>query len=193
MRSRSSFMRRKLSRGRYTSPRASTTGGKSPVRVGDAPHLAQVVGDVLPGLAVAAGRAEHEFAVAVHQAHGQAVDFQLGDHAEPLAVQQVGDAAMPRLQVLAAEGVGQAEHGYGVFDLGEPVGGAAADHLGGRVGGAALRVGGFQVAQFPHQGVVLAVADDRGVVVVVPVVVEPDLVAQLLGALDGRQVAGVVG
>ena len=54
-----------------------------------------------------------------------------------------------------------------------------------------FRMGGLEVAQFLHQRVVLAVADDWSVVVVVPVVVEPQLIAQLLGAPDGGQAVGV--
>ena len=69
--------------------------------------------------------------------------------------------------------------GMGCCTWWEAVGCAAADELGSAsLVERSLRVRGFQLAQFPHQSVVLPVADDRRVVVVVPLVVEPKLVAQ---------------
>ena len=81
--------------------------------VGYAGNFAEVAGDVLAGLAVAAGCAQDQLALLIDQAHGEAVDFELRDHAELLAVEQVGDAAMPGFQAFTVKGVGQAEHGYG--------------------------------------------------------------------------------
>ena len=158
-------------------------GGEIAVeRVGDALHLAQVAGDILPGLPVAAGGSQDKCSFAIDEAHRQAVDLELGHHAEGLAVQEVGDAAVPRLQVVPAEGVGQAQHGNWMLYLGEAIGRAAADELGGRAGGTDLGVFGLQVAEFLHQRVVLAVTDHGSVVVVVTLVVEPELVTKLTSA-----------
>ena len=152
--------------------------------MGDAFDLAQVGRDVLAGLAVAPGGAQDEGPIAVNQAHGEAVDLQLGHHAEGLAVQQVGDPAVPCLQVIPARRRWPGSAWDGMLDLGEAVGGAAADDLGGRACRAELGMGGFQLAQFLHQRVVLAVADDGGIVIVVALVVEPEPVAEPAGALD---------
>ena len=53
-----------------------------------------VVGDVLAGGAVAAGGGPDQYAVAVEQVHGQAVDLQLGEPAPVAAVAELRDAGL---------------------------------------------------------------------------------------------------
>ena len=99
---------------------------------------AQVVGDVLADLAVAARRAALEHAVAVEQRDRQPVDLRLGDEGEgrvldPLAGEVVAHAVDPGAQLLLGAGVGEREHRLQVRDLLEPRDRLGPDPLGGRV------------------------------------------------------------
>ena len=102
---------------------------------------AQVSRNILSDPTVAARCPQRQMPVDIDQADGQAVDFQFGYHTEGPPIQQVFNALMPRLQVVAAESVAQAEHGDGMLHLRKAVGGAAADALSRRIGGATFRVG----------------------------------------------------
>ena len=151
-------------------------------RVGNAGHRPQVVGNILARMPVAPRGAQNQPSVGIHQPHRQPVNLKLRHHAKRPPVQQVGHPAMPRFQSFPVKGVAQAQHRRRMLNLRKSVGGAAAHPLGRRIGDAAFRVIRFQGAQFRHQVVILAVADDGGVLVVVLRVVEPDFVAQLAGA-----------
>jgi hypothetical protein len=127
---------------------------------------AQVVGDVLADLAVAAGGAPLELAVAVEQRHRQAVDLRLADEREvrvldALAGQVVAHPRHPGAQLLLRAGVGQGEHGLQVLDLLQLGDRLAADPLGRGVRRDELGVVALDGAQLVEQRVVGVVADLR--------------------------------
>ena len=70
----------------------------------------QVLSDILAHSAVAAGGALDEYAVLISQIDGQTVDLQLADQFDVGVVDQALGAAHPVFQVLAVEGIAQAEH-----------------------------------------------------------------------------------
>jgi hypothetical protein len=156
----------------------------------DGGDRAQVVGDVLADLAVAARGPGLEDAVAVDQGDGQAVDLGLGDVLElgildALAREVVAHALDPRAQLLLAARVGQREHRLAVDDLGQRGDRLAADALRGRVRRQQLGMLRLDGAQLVEQLVVLVVGDGGVVEHVVAPAVLGELLAQLRGALDG--------
>ena len=107
---------------------------------------AQVVGDVLTDLAVAARHAAHEQPVLVDQRHRQAVDLRLGDELEgrvldALAREEVAHALDPGAQLLGRARVGQRQHALQVADLDQVRDRLLADALGRRIGCDQLRIG----------------------------------------------------
>ena len=92
---------------------------------------------------------------------------------------------MPRLQTLAVEGVGQANHRVGMRHLPEPLGGVAGDALGWRISGPAARMRHLEIAQLLEQRVVLPIGYDRRVQVVVALGVKPQLDMELPDAREG--------
>ena len=153
----------------------------------DRADRAQVVGDVLTDLAVAASGAALEHPVAVDQRDRQPVDLRLGDELEvrvldPLAGQVVSHPLDPRLQLLGRARVGQRQHRLGVADLDQVRDRLAADPLRGRVRRDQLGMLGLDRPQLVQQRVVDVVADLRIVEHVVPVAVVLELLAQLVGA-----------
>ena len=93
----------------------------------------QVLGDILTHGAVAAGGTQDEYAVLIGQIHGQTVDLQLADQFKVGIVDQALGAAQPIFQVLAVEGVAQAEHRRRVGGLSETIGRGASHSLSRRV------------------------------------------------------------
>jgi hypothetical protein len=154
----------------------------------DRRNRAQVVGDILADLAVAARGPAHEHPVAVQQRDRQPVDLRLGHELEarvldPLAREVVAHPLDPGAQLLLAARVGQREHRLLVRDLGQVGDGLAARSLRGRVGREQLGVLGLDRAQLVEQRVVLVVGDLGVVEDVVAVAVVAQLVAQLRGTL----------
>ena len=150
----------------------------------DRADRAQVVGDVLADLPIAAGDAALEHAVAVDQRDRQAVDLRL-DHVQKarlgdaLAREVVAHPLDPRAELLLGAGVGEREHRLQVRDLLQPPHRAAPDALRGRVGHKQLGVRGLQRPQFIEQRVVLVVPDEGIVEHVVAVGVVLDHAPQL--------------
>ena len=146
-----------------------------PVRDGlDGP---QVVGDVLAGDAVAAGRGAHQPAVLVDDVHGQAVDLQL---AQPLRHRHLtGRPGGPGGELRIGEDVVEAEQPLHVTHLGEVRRQRLHDLLGRRVRCPQARVAVLDRAQLPHLHVVLGVGDGRLVADVVAVGEVFELLAQL--------------
>ncbi len=172
---RCSFRRAKAAIGRYTSPRTSSSGGAPSTRSGNGPDRAQVLGDLLPHLAVPARGSAHQHAVLVDERDGQPVHLGLGHEADlaqlgALALEVALAAHHPRLHLLLVAGVGQREHRLEVGHLLELVQRLRPHPLRRRVGRAELRVLGLQVAQLVQQRVVLGVRDLRVVEDVVAVV-----------------------
>lgn len=144
-------------------------------------HGAHVGADVFAGGAIAAGSALHQLAIAVQQAHGQAVE--LGFTAE---VDRAGlieafyNAAAELTQVGFFEGVTQAEHRDFMAHLAKGGQGSAADALGGRVGCDKVRVLGFKRLQLVEQAVVFGIRHAGLVEHVVAVVVLVELGTQFV-------------
>ncbi|CAM5345005.1 hypothetical protein RLIN73S_04400 [Rhodanobacter lindaniclasticus] len=164
----------------------------------DRAHGAQVRGDVLAGLAIAAGGALHEHAVFVAQADRQAV--QLGFHRKhriapiqglldaPLELDHFPEAFTIGLAVLL-ECIAQRQHRDRVAHLGETALRARADLARRRIGRGQRGVVGFDRLQLAHQPVVLGVGDIRIVEHVIAVVGLLDQCPQRGGAgqgLDGN-------
>jgi hypothetical protein len=157
-------------------------GGGVPEPRGDVPKRAGVGGDVLAGLAVAAGRGLDQAAVLVAQRQRQAVDLGLGDIGQrrlrrqreeaPDAVVELGDGR-------GVEGVLEAEHGAGVADLGEGLRRCRAHLVAGAVGAAQLGEAGLQGGVAALEGVVLGVADRGGVGLVIGEVRHLDLAGEM--------------
>ncbi len=157
----------------------------SPQAERDAAHRAQVAGDILAGIAVAARGAEDKAALHVGEADGQAVELRLGGILDLFAVQALADTAVEVGDVLLAEGVRQREHRRAVADLGEFRRRQGADALGGGLRADQLGMPRFQPLQLAEQAVVLGVRHARSVEHVVGVVVPLDLGAQRLNPLGG--------
>jgi hypothetical protein len=105
----------------------------------DRSDRAQVVGDVLPDFPIAAGGSAFEYAVAIEQRDGQAIDLGLGHEFEvggldPLSGQVVAHSLHPGPELLGRAGVGQGEHRLGVAHLDQVADRFAAHALGGGVG-----------------------------------------------------------
>ena len=171
--------------------------GRARNPVGDVLQRAQVGGDVLAGVAVAAGGADGEPAALVAQRDRQAVDLRLRHHLQrcariaPKFPEKTPHALDELDQIRLGEGVGERQHRPRVLHLGEAGGGRSADLARGRVvaderGKARLD---RRIAQ--AQRVVLGIADDRRVLLMVGAVVRGDLGGerrQLLGRLLRRQI-----
>ena len=156
----------------------------------DRADRAQVLGHLLPHLAVAAGGSAHEHAVLVDERDRQPVDLRLGHEADlaelrPLALQVALAAHDPRLQLLLVARVRQREHRLEVAHLLELLERVGAHALRRRVGGEQLGMLRLEVAQLVQQRVVLGVRDLRVVEDVVAVVVVPEHLPQLGGLPSG--------
>ena len=126
--------------------------------------------DVFADIAVAAGRPDPVATILVEEAHGQAIDLQLGDVLEPDVSQRASHTLVEFANLIALEGVGEAQHRCAVGDLGKRVGRRLADPLRRRVRRHQLRVLCLQLDQLAEERVVLGVGD-LGVVehVILPV------------------------
>ena len=154
----------------------------------DATNGANIRGDILAGLAVAARDAGGEARAAcfrsfIAQGHAQAVHLQLGHILDRERAGQFAAASLPGGQLLGRVGVVQREHGAGVRHLAKALGRLAAHALGGRVGGDELGVRCLDAFEFVHQRVVGGVADFRRVENVIQVLVAAQFGAQFVGAL----------
>jgi hypothetical protein len=149
---------------------------------------ADILRDVLAGLAVAAGGGGHQHAMLVAQVDGEAIEFQFGGIfdrricvAEPqfLAHPRVEGPRAARLSI----GLGaDRQHRHRVAHLGKFIERRAANALGGRIGCDEFGVIGFERLQFTEQPVIFCVCNGRRVENVVGVVVSLDFLAQRRGA-----------
>ncbi len=149
------------------------------------------MGDVLPDLAVTAGRPPLEHAVPIQQAHRQTIDLRFGDIFElrildPLPRQVIAHPGDPGPQLVRGARVRQRQHPLGVAHLLEVADRFTADPLGRGIRGDELGMVGLDLAELVDQGVVDVVADLRIVEDVIPVAVVVELLAQLRGALCRR-------
>ena len=157
----------------------------------DALDRADVVGDVLTGAPVAAGRCPHEATPLVEQVDGQSVDLELTQ----VVVVRPGARGYvtlhprgPGRDLGRAESVVQAQHPLEVVDGGKVRGESRADLLGRAIGGPQLPVPVLQCVQLGNERVVLTVADGRRILDVIAVLV----CAHLFGKL-GPLVADIAG
>ena len=152
---------------------------------GDVVERADVGGDVVAGLAVAAGEAAHEAAGFVAETHGEAVDFGFDDVFDFFVGENFANAGVEVADFVGGVGVVDGEHGEFVGGAAEGVEGRAADALGGRGGVEEIGVGGFEVEEFAVEAVVFLVGDFWGGVEVVEAVVAVEVGAELEEAVFG--------
>ena len=144
--------------------------GRAGEPFGDVGDGAGVRGDVLAGLAVAAGGGGDQAAALVAQRQRQAVDLRLGGEGERLVggeVQEAADAVGELGDLGLGEGVLEAVERPGVADLGEGFGGRGADLLGGAVGALELGKAGLDGGVAALERVVVGVGDRRRVGLVI--------------------------
>ena len=152
------------------------------------------MGHVFAGFAVASRRRPYEPAALVAQAHGQAIELQLGGIGH-------GRIALAQLEQFANAGVEAARRGLGGLAVGvdrqhrlrmthwrEALEHPALHALGGRVGRAQLGVGVFDRLQFLEQAVVIGVRNLRRVLLVIELRVKTQRFAQFGGARCGVSV-----
>ena len=147
---------------------------------------AHVGGDLLTATPVAAGGRTLQYAVAVTQCQGVAVDLELADHRQARArgaVEHLQQSLLPGAEVLTAEGVVQAEQANAVIHAGEPLAGWAADALGGAVGCLQARILLLKLQQFPIEAVIDRIGHLRCIEHVIRVGGAVEERAQFAGAL----------
>ena len=152
--------------------------------------MAHVGRDVLTDAPVAPGGQAAQPPTLVHDVDGEPVDLQLAQQRRDLPELAL-DAPRPRVDLLEAEGVVEAEQSLQVLHRLEHLRAGAAHGLGGRVGAGQLRVPGLEVDELAVQRVVLDVGQGRRVLLVVAVPRRLDLVDELVppgprGRVDRR-------
>ena len=162
---------------------------------GDIRYGFDVLGNVFAGRAVAARRRLHQYAVAVEQADGEAVEFGFDNVFGIAAVQAVAHALVEGVHfgmvehavfILRGEGVGQRQHRHFVAHFGKSRQRLAADALGRAVGQLELGMVSFQRFEFAEQFVVFGIGYAgrvEGVVFVGVAVEEVGKVADVLCGL----------
>ena len=143
---------------------------------------AQVGGDVLAGVAVAARRAGRQDAVLVSEADRKAVKLGLDRILHVLRLQCFAHSAVESNDRVVLERIVERQHRRSVRDLGEISPWCGADALGRGVGSDELRILLLEFLQFAEQAVVLGVRNQRTVEHVIMVIVLFDVGAQLVGA-----------
>ena len=125
----------------------------------DVTQRAQVGRHVLTHDAIAARGPRGEHAFLVGEAHGCAVDLELGHIPATARVpaNEPLDALLPLVELLLVHCVAQRDHGHQVRMLGEGACRFGADAHGGRVGGEQLRVLALQGLELAKAGIVLRV------------------------------------
>ena len=172
--------------------------GRTRERLRDLGDGAGIGGDVLAGLAVAAGRGHHETARLVAQAEREAVDLRLGGEGKRILGGEVQETAHPLGEIddlRLGEGIVEAEHRAGVADLGETFRRRGADPAGGAVGAPEFGEAGLDRRVAALERIVFGIGDHRGVGLVIGAVGVGDrarefrqfLFCRLCGQLfDGR-------
>ena len=130
--------------------------------LGDVVDGAGVGGDVLAGLAVAAGGGADQLAVLVAQREREAVDLGLGGVGERglgVEAEETADADVEIGDLVIVEGIGKAQHRHVVAHLAEGLGGGGADLAGGAVGALEMREAGLDGGVAALEGVVGGVGD----------------------------------
>ena len=139
-----------------------------------------VVGDVLPRAAVAAGQCPHQPALLVEEVDREPVDLELAQVVVAGRAGVAGDPRRPRGKLLGREAVVEGQHPLEVVDRREVGGEDRATHLLGRaLGRAQLGELLLQLVEPADHPVVVAVADRRRISDVVAEPVILDLLRQL--------------
>ncbi len=155
---------------------------------------AQIGGDVLAGLAVAARGALHEFAALVAQAGRKPVNLRLGGERQAFGVEaeKILHLLEKGADVLFVEGVVQRQHRLGMDDLGEGLRRRRADAAVGTVGADQFRETRLDLVVATAQRVVGCVGNLRRVFLVIELVVIGDLPGETF-QLGFRRILGQVG
>ena len=139
-------------------------------RGGDRLHGADVGGDVLALIAVAARRRAHQLAAFVKQRAGEAVDLGLGDDGQGRVVahpQKPAHAGAKLGHVGIVKNVAERKHRHGMLDLGEFLRRRRADLSGWRFRARQRGMIRLQRVELAAQGVVIGVGDRRRVFAVI--------------------------
>ena len=154
-----------------------------------------VLGNVFASRAIASRRCLHQYAVAVEQADGEAVEFGFDNIFGVGAVQAVAHALVESVHfgmiehavfILRGKGVGQRQHRHFVAHFGKSRQRLAADALGRAVGQLELGMVSFQRFEFAEQFVVFGIGYAGRVEGVVFVGVAVEEVGEVADVLCGR-------
>jgi hypothetical protein len=151
---------------------------------GDPAHGPEIGGDVLSDVTVSAGGRQLEPSRGIGDLDTGAIQFRFDGKARHGA-EAVEQTSVKLGELQGGVGVIEGEHTNCMAHLGGISTSFAADALGGRVWGAQVRVGVFQVAQLSQEGVEAAVVDCGVVEDIVAVVVGVDLADQGVVLLVG--------
>src|SRR2546422_692327 len=135
--------------------------------------------DVLPDAAVATGRAAHEAGTPVEERDAEAVDLRLAHVGEAGPWHRPADPRLELAQIVCGGRVVEGEHCNLMLDRLEDVRRRARDALGRTVAGDQVGEAPLELAQLPHEPVVLGVGDLGTRLDVVQMIVVVDLLAQL--------------
>ena len=137
---------------------------------------AQVFGNVLTHLAIAAGRAAHKYAVDILERNRKAVDLILHDVRRLLS--GTGNPVVKLGKLVERKHILQALKRIGVRDLGKLLVGLTAYAVGRRIRIVKLGIFGLERAQFALHHIIIVVRNLGRVLVVVFLIVIPELLAQ---------------
>ena len=161
---------------------------------GNAADGAQILGDLIAGLAIAARGALGEDTILIAQADRQAIDLRFDQPDEGfggqgvLAAQFVFDADYEfahGLGAIAGKDIVERKHGHAVADGLEAGDGLAADALGGRIGREQFGIRFFEIPQLAKKRVVFRIGNGGRGFLVIAAIVLLDFGAELGDAFTG--------
>ncbi|OPZ10474.1 MAG: hypothetical protein BWZ10_02374 [candidate division BRC1 bacterium ADurb.BinA364] len=127
--------------------------------------------------------------ILVAQRHGDAIDLQFDDVFHRAGFRQAGqppDSFVELADFLRRIGVGDRKHRHGMLDRGEAFGRPLANGSRRRVRAGQLGMARFEIAQFGHERIVLAVGYFRLSLLIIQIVMPFDLAAQLVDSFGWR-------
>jgi len=147
---------------------------------GQVPDRLEVFRDVVALLAVPSGEALGQAAVFVTHADGDAVHLGLDGEVGGLPVQVFGDTVEKLLQLPLAVSIIETLHRHGVAHRAEGVERGAADFFCGGIFVGQVRMGFFQVLEFPVKAVIGGIGNFRAGLHIIKVIVAADFPEKLL-------------
>jgi hypothetical protein len=145
---------------------------------------AEIGRDVLADPSVAARGPAQETAALVHEGDAEPVDLRLAHVAEGGPRERALEPGLELAQVVRRHGVVEGKHRGAMLDRAERVDGLSGHALGRAVGCYEVGKGRFELAELPHEGVVLGVGDLRSRLGVVEIIVMVDGLSKLGEALQ---------